>query len=191
MDIKTKQLAVQIRNAIQRNTMEGFDKDGKPFKAYSTNPFSMPYYAIHNKDKFKKYFLKQDDKAHIFRKQKTGKMLWVLFKGGYSEYKKVLAAKKPKKAGVNLFYTGQMIEALKVLSTTEHLIKNDIVGTLPKSLEIKIGWSDAVRKNEKDRNSATNAQIAYYNKLKGRDMFGIPEKLAQETIQKHLKEKAG
>ena len=50
----SKALAQLLVAAIKQNTLDGFDKDGKPFKPYSTRPFAMPYAAVVNKVKLKK-----------------------------------------------------------------------------------------------------------------------------------------
>jgi hypothetical protein len=110
-----KQIALAIVSHIRARTLSGFDKDGKPFKPYSTNTFAMPRAAVNNRTYAT---LRQANKLDYFKRDG---MLFVAVKGGYKDYK---AAKRPGDGGkVNLTDTGQMLRALTVLEASNNKIK--------------------------------------------------------------------
>jgi len=111
----TKQLlGLEIVKHIRKRTLEGKDKDGKPFKEYSTRHFAMPSGAT--------------TKAALNRLESAGKLFW--FKKGESEwvvieggYKALKAAWKPQFGGtVNLTLTGQMMKDLSVIELSSDVI---------------------------------------------------------------------
>ena len=92
---------LDIRKAILDRTVRGIDANGKPFRGYSAKPgyFMSPYF----KDRYR----------YMGKRGRPIKSIWA--PGGYREYK----AKTRRSAGgtVNLFYTGNMLGAMKPLMT--------------------------------------------------------------------------
>ncbi len=104
-----KRIGLHILSMIRDRTAKGIDKDGKPFKPYSTNPFKMPY-AVATKSAVKK--LIQDGKAILFNR---GGTKFVLIKSGYLDYKKLVYNGTSYDGTVNLMLTGRMLQDLNVL----------------------------------------------------------------------------
>lgn len=101
-------LGLEIVKHIRKRTQEGRDKDGKPFKPYSTRYFAMPSGAT------TQAALKRLESAGNLFWYKKGKSEWVVIKGGYKALK---AAWKPQFGGtVNLTLTGQMMKDLSVIA---------------------------------------------------------------------------
>jgi len=164
-------LAVLLREKIKDNTKEGIDKDGNPFKAYSTKPFAMPSGAVANKQKMKKVTDTKRTKKGIvsFHKTKKGS-LWVTWLNGYKEYKRIMFGQSDK---VNLFNTGNMVDSFAVLRVKESKKNNiitkfgDLKSPIPTEVKITLGW--------KGPRGKELSKIAGYNRDKGRDMLGLPQ----------------
>ena len=178
-------LAEAIKSAIIKNTLTGKDKHGKEFKRYSTRPFAMPYGAVANKQKLKQASdTKKKKKGKIkYWKNPNTKGMWVTWLyGGYKGYKKAMFGNdKP-----NLWATGGMLKSFTRLKVNE---KGDSSGTytlktnfgefqipIPNEVHITLGWTDKEK-----------AKIAYYNKLKGRDMLGLPPKQIENIVNDMIK----
>ena len=186
MSWDSKELAERIKAAIIENTLAGKDKHGKDFKPYSTRPFAMPYGAVANKKKLEKAI--KDNQASVHRHKKT-KGLWITWlEGGYKRYKQTMFGGKNANANLpNLWATGGMLKSftrLKVAnkgaSDKTYKLKTsfgDFDIPLPQEVHITLGWTDKEK-----------AKIAYYNKLKGRDMFGLPPKQLNDIVKKMLDE---
>jgi hypothetical protein len=178
-------IAALIRSEIDKRTLAGKDKDGKPFPEYSTKPFAMPWGAVVNKNKMKKLIKagkkkgEQNSNVKYFkRKNKSGKFgLWIVFLGGYKVYKKIMrGTDKP-----NLWMTGTMMKSLKVLKVQEDWgtpIKTkygDFQTTIPSSTKITIGWSDEAM-----------AKIAEYNIKRKRDVLGIEQEKLDKIVKNYI-----
>jgi len=171
-------IALKIREAIVENTLAGKDKDGKPFKPYSTRPFKMPYGAISNKKKLKA----NRDNVRYFTNRKTGG-LWVTWLKGYSDYKFMMRGNNRP----NLQLSGGLLKSFSVLKVAEkgnsgrtsklETSYGSFEVPIPAEVYIELGW----KKEERGK-------IAYYNKLKGRDMLGLPQNQL-ENIVKEMVEK--
>ena len=175
----SKKLAKKIRDKIVANTKEGKDKDGNKFTEYSDKPFAMPYGAVTNKKKLKNnksvvsYFINPNTKG-----------LWVTWLNGYKQYKEIMYGHNK----VNLLNTGGMLRSFTTLNITQ---KGDSGGTstlktnfgdfqipIPEEVRITLGWTDKEK-----------AKIAYYNKLKGRDMFGLAKTDLDKIVDRMLPKK--
>lgn len=169
---------VRIVGQIQRNTLAGLDKDGVLFAPYSTRPFSMPWSAIASKNKMRALYKQgkqsgkpQPPNANVrFYRHKKTKGMWAVFMGGYQSYK---TAMRGRQAHPNLHFTGAMLKGLGLLnSRAEWSAEGKKLGvTVPKAIRWTVGWKDSKL-----------AQRAYYNKLRGRDMFGLSEAQVLEIV---------
>lgn len=102
-----KKAGLGVIAKIREKTQKGLDKDGKPFKDYSTRKFVMPAGAA---TKRAINSLKNDGFLSFFTTSKGS--TWIVIEGGYARYKK---ARFPQDSGdVNLTGTGQMLRALTV-----------------------------------------------------------------------------
>ena len=185
MKWNSNEIAEAIKTAIVKNTLRGRDKYGKEFKLYSTKPFAIPYGAVHNKSKLKQATdtkTKKQGKVNYWKKTST-KGMWITWlDSGYKGYKKTMFGNsKP-----NLWATGGMIKSFTRLKVIE---KGDSGATyniktnfgefkipIPQEVHITLGWTDKEK-----------AKIAYYNKMKGRDMFGLPQKYLENVVNNMLK----
>jgi len=179
----SKKLAQLIRAEVIENTLAGLDKDGKPFKEYSTNPFTMPYQAIARKEKADPYliWLSEHNKnssnsargiKYLSKTQTGKKYIKVLWWGGHKEYKKTMYGTDT----VNLSATGGMLKSFGVLSVREKWLQESIFDkqkfTLPvPEIWITLGWKDAIQ-----------AQKAYWNINRDRNMLGLPEKKLNSLV---------
>lgn len=103
-----------VANHIRERTLEGKDKDGKPFKQYSTISFAMPSGAM------TQVALKALEKGGnlTWFTTKSGSE-WVIVKGGYKKYKEVA---KPKSKNVNLSFKGTMLADLTLINVKDDSI---------------------------------------------------------------------
>jgi hypothetical protein len=187
----SKKLAEIIRAKIIENTLAGKDKYGKDFKPYSTRPFAMPSGAVANKKKLEKSADTKKQKKGVvsFHTTKKG-ALWVTWLGGYKQYKKIMYEGKPRLFNKsfsaekpNLWATGGMLKSFAVLSVTNkgaggatYKLKTNFGEfniPIPEVVDITLGWTDKKK-----------ADIARYNKERGRDMFGLPPKELDEIVKK-------
>lgn len=107
-NLSKRLLGIEIVNHIRKRTLEGKDKDGKPFKGYSTRPFAMPAGAA------TKGAISRLESSGGLTWFSSGKSKWILIKGGYRAYK---AVRKPQDGGVvNLTLSGQMMKDLGVIA---------------------------------------------------------------------------
>lgn len=120
-EIIKRRVGIRVVARIKERTLEGIDKDGKPFAGYSEKPFAAPAGSIPQKVRAR---LDKDGKLSFFNKDNKR---WVFVQGGYKLLK---AVKRPGDGGVvNLTDTGKLLRGLRFLS-----IGNDG--------EIRIGWGD-------------------------------------------------
>ncbi len=102
-------LAKDIVNTIHDNTLAGKDKDGKPFKKYSSNPFAMPSGAA-----TKRAIDSLDKSGGLVWFTTKDKAKWVVIKDGYKALKTAL---RPGDGGkVNLSLTGDMLNDMDVIA---------------------------------------------------------------------------
>ena len=178
MDIQA--LAAQIKERILLNISIGKDRKGQQFKPYSIRPFAMPFVAVKPSSLIADAVKKGE--ASVFRGTGQRKrILWVVWKGGYVQYKGLLGKQV---SPVDLKLTGNMLS--KLLSKSE-IIKDSfilklgvpcITGELEISIPeamISVGFSDAEAE-----------QIAYWNIIRGRDFLGLTDKEAEEVINHFL-----
>lgn len=164
---------------VQQNTLAGLDKDGKPFAPYSTRPFSMPWQAVASKAKARALYRRgrasgkpKPPNANVrFYTHKKTRSPWVVFMGGYQAYKTAMRGKQPHP---NLHFTGSMLKGLKVLDSGVKY--SEFAGKLGLSIPVGVSWTLGWRNSKL-------AQRAYYNKLRGRDMFGLPEAQVLEIVK--------
>jgi hypothetical protein len=188
----SKLLAIDIVKAIQTQTKKGFDKDGKKFKEYSERPFAMPYQAITRKSKADPYLIwlselnahnsnkktsskvgKAKGVKYLAKTQTGKKYIKVLWWGGYKDYKKTMYDTDT----VNLSASEAMISSFGVLNVREEWKQESIFEgqkfMLPiPEIYIKLGWSDD-----------TQAQKAYWNIKRGRNMLGLPQKKLNNLVR--------
>lgn len=108
-------LALDAISRITANTLAGIDKNGLPFKAYSSRPFAAPSGAFPKRVLAK---LEETGELEWFRAASGG--LWVVVLGGYAMLKKL---KRPGDGGkVNLSDTGRMLGSLTLLSANNNKI---------------------------------------------------------------------
>jgi hypothetical protein len=117
---------------IKQRTLEGIDKDGNPFKPYSTRPFAMPAGAMTQRTRKSLY---KDGKIQYFKR--NGK-LWVVVKDGYAGFKKVNNNKTAYDGTVNLSATGDMMRGITVLSASNNTIT---IGTTRTEAAKKLMWN--------------------------------------------------
>jgi len=172
-------LAKSIRLEILANTAKGIDKDGNPFTPYSDRPFAMPAGAVANKQTARRLQKKQTKNDPIitwFRHRNSGKH-WIIWHKGYSHYKKTFYHSDK----VNLSATESMLKSFMVLDVKdrykeEQIFENQkIILPIPE-VWIRLGWL-----NDTERNKA------YWNKLKGRNMLGLPENKLNPLISKYVR----
>jgi len=119
-----------VVNHIRDRTLAGKDKDGKPFKAYSTNDFAMPSGAITQRA------IKALEKSGNLIWFKRNDSEWVLIKGGYKVLK---AVKRPSHGGVvNLTDSGKMLADLTVIAYPADGIR---IGFNREEEAEKAGWN--------------------------------------------------
>ena len=160
-----------IKSAIIKNTLAGFDKDGEKFKEYSTRPFKMFYSQTPNFTKLKKAIKENQAQPTI-----DGQGLKVIYRGGYKEFKQIYYPAN----NVNLHNTGSMLAAFTFLEKSQENTKiKTAVGEIeiPKSIMLKFGFTDE-----------TEAKKYIYNRLRGRDMLGLPSEQIEEIITDVLNE---
>ena len=186
MSWDSKKLAQEIKSEIVKNTLAGKDRYGKNFKQYSTKPFAMPHGAVANKTKLKKVTdgkRKKKGIVSLFTSKKSGNV-WVTWLNGYKEYKKIMYGN----TNPNLYATGGLLKSFTVLKV-KNKGKLDATYTLktsvgevqlpfPEEVRITLGWTDKEK-----------TKIAYYNKIKGRDMLGLPQKQLKQIVNKMLPKK--
>lgn len=161
-----RRAALKIISLIQQNTNNGIDQYGKPFKPYSTKPFSMPAGSYYQNTSLAQR--KVLNESLIWRTSKSGSK-WITVKGGYAAYK---SARFPQDGGVvNLQYRGfrgnGMLNSLQIIEES------------PENGYIIIGFSNSQA-----------AQIASYHQVLGagksrvlRKFMGINENDVEKVLQ--------
>ena len=123
LDIKVRykpqqlqKIGLHLLSILRDRTAKGLDKDGKPFKPYSTNAFKVPY---SQSTKSAVLQLIKDGKAILFNR---GGVKFALIKSGYLDYKKLIFKGTSYDGTVNLMLTGRMLQDLNVLRTDNNQI---------------------------------------------------------------------
>jgi len=130
---------------IRARTLEGKDKDGNPFKSYSTKTFAMPADAA---TKRARKILEKNGQLHYF--MTAAQNLWMVVTGGYLAFKKAVYAQTGWSGTVNLTASGQMLRSLTVLTSNSN--------------EVVIGFS-----------RPEDALKAFWNAEKGREFLGLSD----------------
>lgn len=157
---------------IIQNTSRGIDSEGKPFKPYSTRPFSMPFGAFTDfmtKSATSRFNKQNKDNYQIFTK--SGKT-WILIKGGY------LALKTAR------FKTGESTVNLQVLGTG----RGGMLGSI-QSKEISDTTALILFGNKRA------SKLAYYHNISGagkskviRKFLGLPKSDIEDIKKVAIKE---
>lgn len=157
-----RQIANMFTLIIKKRTQSGLDKDGAPFKPYSTKPFKMPSGAATKRAKRE---LMNKGELSYFKTQ--GGKLWIVVRSGYLGYKKAVYSKTGFTGAPNLMMTGQMMGAFAPIVYSD------------------TGFTLGFTRSEE-------AQKAFWNQQMGRDFLGMTEKELQspeiiELLQKSIR----
>lgn len=140
-----KTLALKFISIIRARTLRGLDKQGNPFKPYSTKPLAIPSGAITKRAA--KELVKSQEAAYF---ERNGK-LWIVIQGGYKAAKAAMKKQTDWDGTVNLSLSGAMLKDLTPLTY-------DTEGN------ITIGFA-----------STENAKKARYNRFYGREFLGLTD----------------
>lgn len=145
-----RNIANRFAYIIAKRTEDGLDKNGMPFKPYSTKPFKMPSGAATKKAKMN--LLSKGELKYF--KTKGGK-LWIVVTSGYLGYKMANYTKTSFDGKPNLMMTGQMMAAFMPILFSD------------------AGFSLGFSRPEE-------AQKMLWNIQKGRDILGMTDKDLQD-----------
>lgn len=107
-----QRLGSKVELFIKERTLKGLDKDNRPFKPYSTNPFALPAAAL------PKYIVRQLEKSNQIKYFYRKRIKFALVMTGYAKYKAMRYAKTGYDGTVNLTMTGSMLRSFIVLQAT-------------------------------------------------------------------------